>query len=680
MTEFSPEVVELARTVERILAEDGPATEVQLAERLEVAGLLPGLEPGYDLTDVLDQVVESALPLGDGRWVELPSLLRGRVFTHRVSAEELAYDVLRIDGDFLALSILLEDERYRRLADGTQMRQVVLPFDSALLTERGAPVDAFGQTVLLLLAPGRLAALGLAPGGLLAMSLGADGIALTAVDGDLQPAAGLGAALAEAVPPDAEPALYDQTMWAVLTDHPDLLTAPAAPLEKTLADLGYVKDGDWLAPPGFDFAGWRTERRLEHVHETYDLGDDEAVAVLAVVDLYERVADLYDAAVAADRSGDEAQKAAVLAALDTASTAVDAPAAGAGGWTVRDALGLLDEPAVVAAVLTETELRGPAGAGALGMFAQTLEEFAPRPARPALRWLQAKAYERVGALAEAEQAFAAAESLDDSWPLALYDLARYASDRGDAERGLSLLRRAGAPADEPLLGLLERFRAGPRTDIGRNDRCWCGSGRKYKQCHLHREQLPLEVRAGWLYEKAAMSTREARGPDLVLDLADERSRYSDAPDALVAALDDPLVRDAVLFEGGVFLDFLAARGPLLPEDERELAEQWLLAERSVYEVVEVRPGASLRARDVRTGEVHDVQLPAGGGQLHPGELFCARITRVGEAMQLVGGFVPVPARGCDELITLLDANPDPRDLVALLTRMQMLDQALGASV
>jgi uncharacterized protein YecA (UPF0149 family) len=24
----------------------------------------------------------------------------------------------------------------------------------------------------------------------------------------------------------------------------------------------------------------------------------------------------------------------------------------------------------------------------------------------------------------------------------------------------------------------------PLPDLGRNDRCWCGSGRKYKACHM----------------------------------------------------------------------------------------------------------------------------------------------------------------------------------------------------
>lgn len=35
---------------------------------------------------------------------------------------------------------------------------------------------------------------------------------------------------------------------------------------------------------------------------------------------------------------------------------------------------------------------------------------------------------------------------------------------------------------------VKRILLGPQDDtvpnLGRNDRCWCGSGRKYKACHL----------------------------------------------------------------------------------------------------------------------------------------------------------------------------------------------------
>ena len=39
------------------------------------------------------------------------------------------------------------------------------------------------------------------------------------------------------------------------------------------------------------------------------------------------------------------------------------------------------------------------------------------------------------------------------------------------------------------MGWLDKFR-GPQPDytLGRNDRCWCGSGKKYKHCHLQADQ------------------------------------------------------------------------------------------------------------------------------------------------------------------------------------------------
>ena len=54
--------------------------------------------------------------------------------------------------------------------------------------------------------------------------------------------------------------------------------------------------------------------------------------------------------------------------------------------------------------------------------------------------------------------------------------------------------------------------------LGRNDPCWCGSGIKYKRCHLNREtQTPLEP---WEASKAfrdALSTKDCLAPQAWLD-------------------------------------------------------------------------------------------------------------------------------------------------------------------
>ena len=231
-----------------------------------------------------------------------------------------------------------------------------------------------------------------------------------------------------------------------------------------------------------------------------------------------------------------------------------------------------------------------------------------------------------------------------------------------------MLRRAGARPDDSLVEILEHFRRPPRTDIGRNQPCWCGSGRKYKQCHLRREQLPLAERAAWLYQKAGIYLSDGPWRVDVLDVARVRAQHWDVPDPLDAASQDPLVADAVLFEGGAFAEFLAERGGLLPDDERLLAEQWLLVERSLYEVDAVRAGKGFTVRDVRTGDRHDVREHTASRQLRPGTLICARIVPAGDSTQCFGGMEVIGLHQRDELIELLDAAPDPDELVAFLSR------------
>jgi hypothetical protein len=248
-------------------------------------------------------------------------------------------------------------------------------------------------------------------------------------------------------------------------------------------------------------------------------------------------------------------------------------------------------------------------------------------------------------------------------------LARIASDRGDVERGLGLLRRAGVGPDYPLVALLEAHRAEPRRDLGRNEPCWCGSGRKYKKCHLGREQLALAERVNWLYEKAVQHTENAGWRDLLVEVGYERYRHaSDLPEAVDAGMADPLVMDVVLFEGGAFAEFLEVRGSLLPDDERLLAEQWLLVDRSVFEVEAVNPGASITVRDVRNGDVHEVRERTASRQLKAGQLMCTRVVPAGDSMQFFGGIEPIALHERDPLIELLDSEPDPIDLVDALSR------------
>jgi tetratricopeptide (TPR) repeat protein len=661
-----------------VLAENGPMTEDQLIATLSGRGVDLGDDPEEALAEALGDGDGLVAVLADERWASLPALLVGRVFTRQLTGPEVEHDILDVNSDLEPVEMLTEREEYQRLTDGSPVVGVLMPFDVDTLAERGVPLDVVGDHGALLLPPGYLRGRGLGEGDVIALGLAADGLVLESVPQPVVTAetvATLGRRLNAVLGenPD-EPTPLDIAVWTACADDPTLFTRPLPPLGAALDACGLAHDGEWLATEGFDIRRWQVEQRCAAVARVHGLSGDEALAVLAMVTLYDQVVELHAAALTAQEDRGEAALAAFITELtnppELSPTSPDSDHSETRMRTaiVRTTTAFLAEPAVAKAVLAGTIGADREGAAALGLFAETLEPQALPTARPALRWLRGKAHERLGDPTQAEAAYLAAESLDPQWSPVLVDLARYASDRGDAARGLALLRRAGTPSDHELVELLEHFQAMPRSDLSRNQPCWCGSGRKYKKCHLHHEQLPLDERAAWLYQKAGIFLLDGSWRIAVIEAAGVRAQFAEAPHAVLGALNDPLVTDVVLFEGGAFAEFVATRGGLLPEDERLLAEQWLLIDRSVYEIERVRRGVGFTMRDVRTGDVHQVRERTASQAVKAGALVCARVVPAGDTTQIFGGLEPVALHERDELIALLDSGPDPLDLIALLTR------------
>jgi tetratricopeptide (TPR) repeat protein len=658
----------IAAVVRQALSARGPMTENDLLLALDGDGIDLGPDADATLAEVLDVDTELVLPLVDGRWAWIPALLDGRIFTHRLSEAEVAHDMIRFGPDLAPVAMLTEIDTYQRLVDGSLISDVSPFLDEDVLAARGVPLEDVDSEGALLLPPGHFAALGVDAGDLVGLRVTANGFELATVAAPAP--SDINTALATLLEKRRDqPEMVDVAVWTVCADDDNLFRQPTEPLGDLLVASGLACDGDWIACRGFDFRAWRVAARIERIKSRYELDEDEALAVLATVRLYEQTLDLVEAMEAAEGGG-EHEVAKLVSQLESRSDPT--PPDGEkepepDRTTVRMALEFLAEPMVAAAVLSEIDSGDDHSAVALGVFAESAEQLAPRGARPALRWLRAAAYETLGDIEQAEATLHAAESLDPLWPLTLLSLARYANDRGAAERGLALLRRAGASPDHELAQLFERFRPAPRPDLGRNERCWCGSGRKYKVCHLNREQLPLEERAAWLYQKAGTDLLDGPFEPLLVETAEARAQYWDFPEAPVVAMRDGLVSDAVLFEGGAFADFLDARGSLLPEDERLLAEQWLLVERSVHEVLDVSRGQGFTLRDVRTGDVHQVRELTASSQVKVGELYCARVVPAGDTVQIFGGMEPVSLGERDDLITLLDEQPGPVDLVDALS-------------
>jgi hypothetical protein len=157
-----------------------------------------------------------------------------------------------------------------------------------------------------------------------------------------------------------------------------------------------------------------------------------------------------------------------------------------------------------------------------------------------------------------------------------------------------------------------------RYTPGRNDPCWCGSGKKYKKCHLDSDETQqsaapaiggeydrLRQRLGE-YLLEATSKRDIR-------LAQEEF-FGDGPvEDDQMPLVDWMIHDWVPPRLGhtIMQEYLLKHGADLRPRERELVEAWSLSFVGLYEVREVKPGSGIEVKDLLTGEiffVHDVNM------------------------------------------------------------------------
>ena len=256
--------------------------------------------------------------------------------------------------------------------------------------------------------------------------------------------------------------------------------------------------------------------------------------------------------------------------------------------------------------------------------------------------------------------------------LVLVELASIAADRSEPVVARQLLEAAGVDVEidldsayDPrasdggfgteLAEEIAPFAATrPRPMAGRNEPCPCGSGRKYKQCHLGNELHPIADRAGWLYVKL-LRFLHVHSPNLPTEIADAIVESVTDDDLRAMMHESFLPVDLALFEGGVAAWFLDAKGSLLPTDEVELLGSWIAASRSVYEVASARPTA-MDVIDLGTRERRTVVETLPEEPLDAGWNILARLVPVGDVYRAYGGFLPVNTDMIDSMLAAFAAG------------------------
>jgi len=571
--------------------------------------------------------------------INLGKVLAGRVFTHRLHHAEVALDLLFTLPDFAGIWPILE----------------ISPFDQL----DGQPIkDDFDDDELqavIRLQPGTLSSH--AAGSLITITVGEAGLVLAAA---AEPQPTDLAELSSAVVKDYhevfgdEPELrgpvpLEEFLGLTMTRNASIFTQAGWPVADLLTTLALDHDNGSIAAVGFDFAAADDARAaietIEMLVETYDLAETAARVVLAFSDKIEQI---HHQIHGTDDDDDH----------DEVDPDVE---------ELVPLLGSLADPMVVVAIAEENLISDPHLGYVLLLILTKLESVVPRRAAAGFFWLLGRSHDVTGDVASAAVDYQRALTLDvDHFP-AMRELASLAALSGDAKQAVSLLLRAGVPSDDPELAMVAAFAGEEQSDLGRNDNCWCGSGTKYKKCHLGRSEYDLAARREWLFHKASQWVRNSSGRELLVELAAAKAAPDTDPSSLIAAVNNPLVMDVALFEGALLADFLETRGDLLPADEYDLALAWSSTRRNLYRVESGTHAAGFSLMDLLSLEVVTVaELP----KVKHADLLCLRLLPIGDQLVVSGGVQFVGADSADLVLGMLagqDDDVDPELVITVLS-------------
>nr|MBA2321770.1 SEC-C domain-containing protein [Deltaproteobacteria bacterium] len=218
--------------------------------------------------------------------------------------------------------------------------------------------------------------------------------------------------------------------------------------------------------------------------------------------------------------------------------------------------------------------------------------------------------------------------------------------------------------------------------IGRNEKCPCGSGKKYKQCCLVKQQqqqtsvrYTSEDRAEGLTALDAFCARRlaAERERVGLEVwGEDAARTGELSDHVLQAsealIDAWFWFDRPLDEGDEVLpiDLLLRHGPSVGPGARAWLEQMRTSSMRLYEVVDVLPGTSIHLRDLLARSEVTVSERTLSRQVNRSDTLAARVVRTGASgrPELDLSVVLVPMMIRDPLCAALEEDLDAfrRDL------------------
>jgi hypothetical protein len=205
--------------------------------------------------------------------------------------------------------------------------------------------------------------------------------------------------------------------------------------------------------------------------------------------------------------------------------------------------------------------------------------------------------------------------------------------------------------------------------IGRNDPCYCGSGKKYKQCHMaadravEQEQREQAEAARFLRRDFLSFARDERFHE---PLAAALPLYWNDYYELTTA-DEMSQSESFRFFDWFVFDYQAGDQPRLIETYRQeryddltaaqqqMLDAWLEAPPAAAYYLDSYEGQTLRLRDFISGQKHEVFEPGGHGDVQPGDIILARLVPVAGRLEFSVAAAYLPQDEIGDLAEKVDA-------------------------
>ena len=205
------------------------------------------------------------------------------------------------------------------------------------------------------------------------------------------------------------------------------------------------------------------------------------------------------------------------------------------------------------------------------------------------------------------------------------------------------------------------------TNRGRNDPCWCGSGKKYKKCHLESDEKARQASAGPENPPAGKGEEGAlrmRLNEFVTDALGKKGMENALVVFLGSELPAGVDDNSLMIESLAWLmhDYVPPQlgRPLIAEfqrrnpgrfsaHQRTILESWSRSRYSLFEFLEVQPGSGVQVKDSLAGGeffVYDVSTSKWAA---PGDYGLARVEELDGRHQFTGIVLAVPAVAVEPL-------------------------------